>query len=135
VHAFNSHASRKRRLLVGAKRNGRLLGRVAAGSLLGGELAAMQMPVVAFVTGLVESSQQLQAKGRKLTRADITPALVGRVAELFWPADNLWYLVKVQKVDMASMTADLYYQTGEIETLSLLEAADEGSLSLIIMDA
>lgn len=38
--------------------------------------------------------------GRLLTYQDISPALVGKRGELFWPDDNLWYLVEIHTVDL-----------------------------------
>lgn len=37
-----------------------------------------------------------QAPGRLLTYADLNIGLVGRHAEMYWPDDNLWYLIKIQ---------------------------------------
>ena len=36
--------------------------------------------------------------GRLLTYADISQGLVGKRGELFWPDDNLWYLVEIHSV-------------------------------------
>ncbi|KAK2079964.1 hypothetical protein QBZ16_002359 [Prototheca wickerhamii] len=43
--------------------------------------------------------------GRKLTYEDVSPALVGRQAELFWPDDGKWYLVEVHQVDSETLEA------------------------------
>lgn len=37
--------------------------------------------------------------GRKLMYEDVSPGLVGRQAELFWPDDGKWYLVEVNQLD------------------------------------
>ena len=37
-----------------------------------------------------------QAPGRYLYGKDITPALKGKHAELFWPDDGMWYLIEIQ---------------------------------------
>jgi hypothetical protein len=39
-------------------------------------------------------------QGRPLRDSDIGPGLEGQRAEMFWPDDNLWYLVEVNTVDM-----------------------------------
>ena len=60
----------------------------------GGAAAAGQalQPAVLppFVPGLRPAAPKPQAPGRLLTIADINEALVGRVAELFWPNDDNW---------------------------------------------
>lgn len=90
-----------------------------------------------FVPGLVEAAKEPQAPGRPLTISDIGPALVGRVAEVYWPDEDnpegsLWYLVKIESVDMAGQTASIRYQNGEMEEkLSLAEVAREGHMLLI----
>ena len=35
-----------------------------------------------------------------MRESDIGPSLEGQRAEMFWPDDNLWYLVEVNTVDM-----------------------------------
>ena len=72
-----------------------------------------------------------QAPGRLLTYADISEALAGRKAELYWPDDNLWYLIQIQGVDVTTRRAQILYTTGEAETLSLDDIVREGHLSLI----
>lgn len=90
-----------------------------------------------FVPGLAHAAKEPQAPGRALTVPDIGPALIGRIAEVFWPdesnpAGSLWYLVKIESVDMASMTASIRYQNGEMEEqLSLEEVAKEGHMLLL----
>ena len=41
----------------------------------------------------------VQAPGRPLTHHDVNTGLIGRYAELYWPEDNLWYLMKIQVGD------------------------------------
>jgi len=43
--------------------------------------------------------------GKLLTPADISPALNGRQAELYWPDDGKWYLVFIQSLDMITRQA------------------------------
>ena len=63
--------------------------------------------------------------------ADIGEHLRGRRAELFWPDDNLWYLIEVTGVDVAAARAEIMYVTGESEVLNLVEIVREGHMSLI----
>jgi hypothetical protein len=44
----------------------------------------------------------VQLQGRPLRESDIGPSLEGQRAEMFWPDDNLWYLVEINSVDMRS---------------------------------
>jgi hypothetical protein len=90
-----------------------------------------------LIEGLAEASAQLQAPGRPLEPAEIGPALVGRVAEMWWPEEGRWFLMQVQGVDAAKREVTLYYQTGEIETLSyeqLAQVASEQHVSLVLED-
>ena len=41
-------------------------------------------------------AMSMQAPGRLLTHNDVGGGLIGRHAELYWPDDNLWYLIKIQ---------------------------------------
>ena len=50
---------------------------------------------------------EVQAVGRLLMFADISRALDGRLAELFWPDDNRWYLVEIQSVDLSQTRAQV----------------------------
>ena len=43
--------------------------------------------------------------GRLLVESDVTPALKGRQAELFWPDDGKWYLVAIQSLDLRTSKA------------------------------
>lgn len=90
-----------------------------------------------FVPGLAKAAKAPQAPGRLLTEADISPDLAGRVAEVFWPdetdpAESLWYLVRIESIDMGSLTASIRYQNGESEPqLDLVEVAREGHMMLL----
>jgi hypothetical protein len=90
-----------------------------------------------FVPGLAKAAKSPQAPGKLLTEADICPDLAGRVAEVFWPdetdpAESLWYLVKIESIDMGSLTASIRYQNGESEPqLDLVEVAREGHMMLL----
>ena len=82
---------------------------------------------------LQASAGRPQARnGRVLTQADITGALVGKQAELLWPDDGLWYLIKITAVDLREHTADIQYITGETENgLNLEEIAIHKHMRII----
>ncbi|KAG2494428.1 hypothetical protein HYH03_007480 [Edaphochlamys debaryana] len=85
--------------------------------------------------GYKASSQKPQAATgglvRYLCQDDIGEALVGRHAELFWPDDNLWYLIEIQEVQVGSREARVLYSTGDFETLNLEETARDMHMVLI----
>lgn len=95
------------------------------------------IPLEPFIPGLAESAKEPQAARRRLDEKDIGMGLVGKVAEVFWEDEadasaSMWYLVKVESVDLASKTACVRYQNGEVETnLSLVEAARDGIMLLV----
>eukprot|EP00887_Chlorella_sp_A99_P004772 scaffold4.g4772.t1 len=103
----------------------------AAGGVAPGAGAALLQPLPPLVPGLAPSATQPQAPGRLLNSADINAGLVGRVAELFWPADGNWYLIRFESVDMATRRAHILYNTGEQESLSLDDIQRDGHCSLI----
>lgn len=51
------------------------------------------------------ASDRPQPTGRILTPQDVTPALQGRQAELFWPDDGKWYLVQIHALDLTTRQA------------------------------
>eukprot|EP00879_Flechtneria_rotunda_P022400 GHRR01023638.1.p1 GENE.GHRR01023638.1~~GHRR01023638.1.p1 ORF type:complete len:118 (+),score=37.85 GHRR01023638.1:38-355(+) len=81
--------------------------------------------------GLLDSSQQPQLPGRLLQVLDIKPDLQGRQAEMYWPDDNMWYLIEIHRVNVIDKSATIVYRTGEVEELNLQEIANEGHMSLI----
>lgn len=81
--------------------------------------------------GLANASKDLQRPGRMLMVPDIHPNLRGRQAELYWPDDELWYVIEIHSVDVANRTAKIMYRTGETEVLNLDEIIREGHMSLI----
>eukprot|EP00192_Tetraselmis_astigmatica_P025441 CAMPEP_0117655924 /NCGR_PEP_ID=MMETSP0804-20121206/4533_1 /TAXON_ID=1074897 /ORGANISM="Tetraselmis astigmatica, Strain CCMP880" /LENGTH=280 /DNA_ID=CAMNT_0005462297 /DNA_START=44 /DNA_END=886 /DNA_ORIENTATION=+ len=83
------------------------------------------------IAGLKAAAPNLQALGRLLTHVDITPELRGRHAELFWPEDNLWYVITIHEVNPATKTAQIMYTTGETEELDLNEIVRDRHMSII----
>ncbi|KAL3143025.1 hypothetical protein ABBQ38_003304 [Trebouxia sp. C0009 RCD-2024] len=81
--------------------------------------------------GMSHAGSAPQAGGRLLTYHDITPDLQGRRAELYWPDDNLWYLISIEHVDLLTQKASIMYSTGETEELNLNDIVKEGHMSLI----
>ena len=73
----------------------------------------------------------LQAPGRLLTFEDVNLGLVGRHAELYWPDDNLWYLIQIQGLNPANRMASILYTTGEAEDLALDDIVRDGHMSII----
>eukprot|EP00877_Chromochloris_zofingiensis_P006374 jgi/Chrzof1/1990/Cz10g28310.t1 len=105
------------------------------GALTSGEVT---FPATAMVfqnheatANLLDSAPQPQLPGRLLTLQDIKPDLKGRQAEMFWPDDNMWYLIEIHRVNVMDRTATIVYRTGEVEDLNLQEIAQEGHMSLI----
>ncbi len=60
----------------------------------------------ALATALSLTFLQPLPTGRLLTREDVSPALAGRQAELFWPDDAKWYLIQFNAI---------YTETGKAE--------------------
>ena len=77
------------------------------------------------------ASSEPLGTGRKLVEKDVNANLKGRQAELFWPDDNLWYLVEILAVNHRSKKATIQYTTGETEELELGEIIRDGHMSLI----
>jgi hypothetical protein len=105
-----------------------------------GPVPGEQAPVLEpYVPGLQHFSKSPQAPGRPLEEGDISPALVGRIAEVFWPDEanptaSMWYLVKIETVNMVTKTAVIRYQNGEMEPdLSLVDVARDQHMMLVTM--
>jgi len=94
------------------------------------------LPLEPFIPGLKECAKQPQAARRRLNESDISMALAGKIAEVYWvsdkPEESMWYLVKVESVNLAAKTACVRYQNGEVEAdLNLSEVAQEGHMLLV----
>ncbi|KAK9806927.1 hypothetical protein WJX72_007742 [[Myrmecia] bisecta] len=81
--------------------------------------------------GMSHSAASPQAPGRLLVHTDINHNLKGRLAELFWPDDDMWYLIEIHDVNVEAKLAKIAYSTGETEELDLNEIVREGHMSLI----
>ncbi len=104
-----------------------------AGAPVPMEMAPVPLAPIPGLAGLQTSAAQPQAPGTLLREADVNPALIGRRAELYWPDDNLWYIIEIQSVDLMTKRAQILYITGESEELDLNEIIKEGHMSLITM--
>jgi hypothetical protein len=93
-------------------------------------LAAYEAPD-SFVRPGYQAADQPLPTGRLLTVEDVTPALQGRQAELFWPDDGKWYLIQFMSIHLDSRKADVQYATGEVELLDLDEVIRDGHCSLL----
>ncbi|KAK9826041.1 hypothetical protein WJX74_007354 [Apatococcus lobatus] len=82
-------------------------------------------------SGAARASESPLPTGRLLTASDISASLKGRQAELFWPADKMWYLVEIHSVGSKNKSAKVQYTSGEFEELDLEETIREGHMSLI----
>lgn len=110
------------------------------GGVHGGGSAVLDPTAVPFMKppppGYKASATRPQAAGaRYLVATDIGPTLIGRHAELYWPDDNLWYLIEIQEVYVDRKEARVLYSTGDFETLSLEETARDMHMMLIDDDS
>jgi len=64
--------------------------------------------------------------GRPLRDSDISPSLEGQRAEMFWPDDNLWYLVEIATVDMRTHQVRITYTFISVYMIVLQGAARGG---------
>ncbi|KAL6759856.1 hypothetical protein V8C86DRAFT_1807728 [Haematococcus lacustris] len=69
--------------------------------------------------------------GRLMKEVDLTQALKGRQAELFWPDDAKWYLVEIQSVNLKTRQAKIVYASGEFEDVDLEEIVRDGHMALL----
>lgn len=76
---------------------------------------------------------QPSPQGRHLTEANLMTDLhPGRLCELWWPDDSLWYLVRIERVDHRARKAHaVYIPTGEQEELDLDEVIRDGHVMIL----
>jgi len=51
-------------------------------------------------------------------------------AQLYWPDDGMWYKAEVVSLNTRSRSAKVLYATGDVETLSVDEIAQEGHINV-----
>lgn len=125
-----SHAQKRHRSPHTSPRGMAIQGAVSGQGHASAEPHDMAMPHWA-PHGMSHAGSAPQAGGRLLTYHDITLDLQGRRAELYWPDDNLWYLILIEHVDLLTQKASIMYSTGETEELNLNDIVKEGHMSLI----
>jgi len=52
------------------------------------------------------------------------------LSQLFWPDDGMWYKAEVVSLNTRNRSAKVLYATGDVETLSIDEIANEGHLNV-----
>jgi hypothetical protein len=78
------------------------------------------------------STRPQARNGRLLTVADLSPELVGKQAEMLWPDDGKWYLIRITQVDPHTRTANIQYLTGETENdLDLADIVSKKEMRII----
>jgi hypothetical protein len=78
------------------------------------------------------STRPQARNGHLLTMAEITPELQGKQAEMLWPDDGKWYLIRITEVDTHTRTANIQYLTGETENdLDLTEIVSKKEMRII----
>jgi hypothetical protein len=93
--------------------------------------AAIAIPIapIQFTGPIVSDSRN--PNGRPVTADDVSRALIGRQAELFWPDDAKWYMTTIVDIDPDTYQAKVQYHTGEFEALDLEDVIQDGQLSLL----
>ena len=82
------------------------------------------------VSGGTAGRSKERPPGRALALGEVTPALRGSRAALFWPDSNEWFSVVISSVAPRVRSAKVTYDSGEVETLDLEEVCGEGHLVL-----
>lgn len=78
------------------------------------------------------STRPQARNGHLLTLAELSPELQGKQAEMLWPDDGKWYLIKIAQVDPQAKTANIQYLTGETENdLDLAEIVAKKEMRII----
>lgn len=91
--------------------------------------AAVPIAPLQFTGPIVSDSRN--PTGRPVTADDVSRALIGRQAELFWPDDAKWYMTTIVDIDPDTYQAKVQYHTGEFEALDLEDVIQDGQLSLL----
>lgn len=90
------------------------------------------MPEAYQGTATASGSKTPSHGTRRLMHPDVSPMLVGAMAELFWPDDGLWYPVRIESLDPPTRTAKIVYLPGlEEEDLNVDDIIRDGHMMLV----
>lgn len=81
--------------------------------------------------GLKRGRSNSPGRRKPLLETDISVALKGKRAELYWPDDGIWYSVAINAVNVKKRMATIQYDTGEIEELDLAEVISDEQMYLL----
>ena len=54
---------------------------------------------------MTRAARHVSTRGVRVADDDVGPDLKGRQAELYWPDDNLWYLIEIQAMNLRQKAA------------------------------
>lgn len=78
------------------------------------------------------STRPQARSGHLLTMGEVSAELIGMQAEMLWPDDGKWYLIRIMHVDTHTRTANIQYVTGETENeLDLAEIVSKKEMRII----
>ncbi len=125
-----------RKIALAQQSSGHLASMISSDLSYGGASGGEEAPPTTYAPidlppGMRHASENPQKPGRVFTSDMIGPIIKGRRAELYWPDDNMWYLIEISDVAMQDRSAHIVYSTGETEVLNLDEIAQDGHMSLI----
>jgi hypothetical protein len=125
-----------RKIALAQQSSGHLASMISSDLSYGGASGGEEAPPTQYAPidlppGMQHASEKPQKPGRVFTSEMIGPIIKGRRAEMYWPDDNMWYLIEIIDVNMQDRSAHIVYSTGETEVLNLDEIAQDGHMSLI----
>lgn len=98
----------------------------------GGEPGMLQFFAPVDPTMQPDSTRPQARNGHLLTMGEISAELIGKQAEMLWPDDAKWYLIRIMHVDIHTRTANIQYVTGETESgLDLTEIVTKKEMRII----
>lgn len=78
------------------------------------------------------STRPQARNGHLLTMGEVSAELIGKQAEMLWPDDEKWYLIRIMHVDARARTANIQYVTGETENeLDLADIVSKKEMRII----
>lgn len=98
----------------------------------GGEPGVMRWFAPVDPTMQPSSTRPQARNGHLLTMGEVSAELQGKQAEMLWPDDAMWYLIRITHVDTLKRTANIQYVTGETENdLDLTEIVTKKEMRII----